>query len=134
MIFLAKQVPKIFVTTVILQRIILVVVYFILYNLAGLKGLGMAYFFSGALHLVIMTVILKWKYDIKLKKKSYLGLLFISVFVLLSIIVRKSDLDFYIIIMLGGVLFILSMLFTNEYMKRVMGLNILHIISNKFKR
>lgn len=134
MVLLAKQVPKIFVTTVILQRVVLIVVYLVLYKIAGLKGLGLAYLFSGLLHLFIMTAILKWKYDIRLKKKSYIGLLFISLFVLLSIIIRKSDLEFYYVVILGVALFVLSILFTNEYMKRVMGLNIIRVVSNKLRK
>lgn len=133
MILLAKQASKIFIWSVIGQRTILIGVYLLAYNLFGLFGLGLSYIFLGVVHLIFMTVILHKYYRIHLSANVYKLLLFIVTITLVTILVRKVDVN-YIKYSIGSTLFLFSCVFSLLYMKKNMGIDILKLILRRINR
>ena len=131
MILLAKQVAKIFIVSVLLQRLFLIGIYILNYKYWGLLGLGFAYIISGVVHILFMSVILKWKYNIYLQKKVYKLLLLVICAVILTLFFRHVDIVL-VRYMLGIIMFLFSFWFSYWYMKNQMNLNFLLMLRNKF--
>ena len=127
MILLAKQASKIFIWSVLSQRIILLGVYLLLYHYLGLLGLGISYIILGFVHLIFMTVILHKFYEIHLYRKVNILLGFVILITICTIISRKIDVT-YLKYSFGTVLFMFSCLFSIIYMKKQMNLDIIRII------
>lgn len=133
MILLAKQATKIFLYSVIIQRTILIGIYIILYNIWGLFGLGLAYIFTGILHLFIMHFILKYKFNIVLNSKVISLLVTTVIFAILMIIVRSFHEPLYKY-SLGGFGISISILFCLWYCKKELKINILSPINRFIKK
>lgn len=133
MILLAKQASNIFIWSVLFQRIILITVYLLAYQYLGLLGLGVSYIVLGLVHLLFMKVILYKFYQIRLSRRVYYLLLFIVVFTILTILARNIT-CIYLKYSLGGVLFLLSCLFSFWFMKRYMNIDILVTLKHKFAK
>ena len=131
MVLLAKQVAKIFILSVLFQRLFLIGIYMLSYRYWGLLGLGFAYIISGIVHILVMSVILKWKYNIFLQKKVYKLLLLVICTTILTLFFRHIDIVL-IRYALGVVVFVFSFWFSYWYMKSQMKLNLLVILKNKF--
>lgn len=133
MILLAKRASKIFLWSVIIQRIVLIVVYISLYRLWGLMGLGIAYIFTGLLHLSMMSVILKKFYNISLDIRILLLLSLILSVALVMIFVRTID-SSIIKYLLGGIGMIFSIAYSLRYMRVKLDINLTTIIRRKLKK
>ena len=131
MILLAKQVAKIFIVSVLLQRLFLIGIYMLSYKYWGLSGLGFAYIISGVVHILFMSVILKWKYNIYLQKRVYKLLLLVICAVILTLFFRNMDVVL-IRYTLGIIMFLFSFCFSYWYMKNQMNLNFLLMLKSKF--
>ncbi len=133
MILLAKQASKIFLVSVISQRIILIGVYILAYMSLGILGLGFSYICTGVIHFLFMTFILNRFYNIRLSKRTFTLLILVIIITIMTVFVRKID---YVILkyVLGSLLFVFSCVFSLIYMNKVMDLNILQIVKSKLKK
>lgn len=133
MILLAKQASKIFIVSVLIQRGILIFVYMFSYKHYGLFGLGISYIITGILHIIIMSIILRSFFNIKLYKKV-LFLLFIVLFAaVMTIFARQLELQ-YIKFTIGLCLFAFSVVYSYIYLKKNMSIDLFKAIKNKLKR
>ena len=133
MILLAKQASKIFIFSVLIQRIILIFVYMFSYKHYGIFGLGISYIITGILHIIIMSIILRSFFNIRLYKKV-LFLLFIVLFTaVITIFARQLEFQ-YIKFTIGLCLFVFSVVYSYVYLKKNMSIDLLKIIKSKFKR
>lgn len=132
MILLAKQASSIFLVSVISQRIMCLVAFILLYNCFGLRGLGYAYIFLGALHFILMSLIMKLKYDISFNKRVIVQLLLVISSILLSRYVRELD-SIYLRYAIGIILIMLTIVYSYYYMKRFMGIDIIESLKKKIK-
>lgn len=133
MILLAKQASKIFLWSVILQRIIIIAVYVFFYRFWGLLGLGLAYIFNGLLHLCVMSVILKKFYHITLGWRIVRLLSLIISIALVMIFVRTIDnLFFRYFIGLIGIFFTIA--YSLRYMRVKLDIDLIKIILSKLKK
>ena len=133
MILLAKQASKIFLVSVISQRIILIGVYILAYMSLGILGLGFSYICTGVIHFLFMTFILNRFYKIRLSKRTFTLLILVIIITIMTVFVRKID---YVILkyVLGSLLLVFSCVFSLIYMNKVMDLNILQIVKSKLKK
>lgn len=122
MILLAKQEPKIFLISVICQRVLMLAIFLILFSFLGLKGLGIAFFIQGVVDLIVAMAINGKFYHIYCNKRVLIDLLVILVSCSLAIWIRRMD--GIIVYVLGLLLFLLSLLFTNFQLKKSMNLNL----------
>lgn len=130
MILLAKQASRIFIKSVLIQRLILIPIYLLGYNYYGLIGLGMAYIIMGVVHLLFMIVILKHFYDIKLSKRVYY-LLFSIIFITIVTIFCRTIEGLFIRYSIGLIIISAVCLFSLYYMKKEMNINVLQIVFKK---
>jgi PST family polysaccharide transporter len=133
MILLAKQASKIFLFYVILQRLVLIFVYIYSYKYYGLIGLGLSYVFTGLIHLILMTMALKFHFKISLSKKVYKLLLFILILTALTIFARNIQIVLVHYI-LGSSLFLFSVFYSYRYMKINMNIDLIALIKKKIKK
>lgn len=133
MILLAKQASNIFVISVLSQKILLIGIYILGYTTFGLMGLGFSYIGTGLVHLIFMTFILRHFFSIRLSGKNYSLLVFILIITVFTIFARKID-NMIIRFIIGAVLCAFSGIFTYFYMKKVMDINILTLVANRFKK
>lgn len=133
MILLAKQASKIFISSVVLQRALLIIIYLLSYTHWGLTGLGFAYICNGLVHILFMTVILKKFYSIKLSKQTLKLLLLVILTTIITILARKIDL-LWLRYICGSVVLLFSCIYTISYMRREMQIDIIKIIGKHIKR
>lgn len=131
MVLLAKQASRIFLISVIGQRVVSIVVFVGLYKLLGLKGLGFAYIFHGALHLVTMMLILHHFYAIHLSKRVFVLLFGILLLTVLTIAFRSID-SFVLKYSLGFLSLSIASFTSVYYMKHVMDIDLLLYFKNRF--
>ena len=132
MVLLAKQKPKLFLTSVISQRILSLLVFLLLFKYMGLMGLGIAYFIHGLVHFGVVSTIMGIQFKIKFNKKVLLNLCLIIFSCLSAVFLRRLDNNLSYII--GALLFILSSLYSYQYMKREMNINIVDSIKYRITR
>lgn len=132
MILLAKQASSIFLVSVIGQRIVCLAAFILLYRAFGLKGLGYAYVFLGGLHIVIMSIIMKTKYNIQFNKRVIIQLLLVISVILLSRYVRGID-NVYWRYSSGIILILLAIIYSYYYIKQYMGINIIKSFNSRVK-
>lgn len=132
LILLAKQASKIFLWAEISQRLLLVGIYILFYNLWGLRGLGLSYIVLSIIHYIVMTLIMKKTYGIITSKRTLILLVSVIVTSLLTIYIRELD-NTLLKFSLGGSLFVFSLFFCHIYMSKFMGLNILTAIKHRIK-
>jgi PST family polysaccharide transporter len=130
MILLAKQAARIFIFSVLGQRLLLVGIYLVFYTYFGLLGLGIAYICTGIVHLLFMTIILNHFYKIRLGKRIYQLLLLIIVVTIITIFVRKIEIE-WVKYSLGVVLLIFAFLFSYLYMKKNMNIDLFAVVKSK---
>lgn len=90
-ILLAKQKSKIFLTSVFSQRILLIVVYYFFYGWWGMRGLGYSYIVTGLSDIILMTVIMKYFFNITLDRRVYALLIFELTTTLICMLVKTLD-------------------------------------------
>jgi len=132
MILLAKQASSIFLVSVIGQRIICLAAFILLYQLFGLKGLGYAYIFLGVLHIVLMSIIMKVKYNIQFNTKVLIQLLLVISVILISRSVRGLE-NVYWRYSLGFTLIFMTVVYSYYYMKKYMGIDIISSVRSRVK-
>lgn len=132
LILLAKRTAKIFLWSVVIQRIILLAVFIYLYNLWGLKGLGLAMIYLGVQHLVVLTVIVYWKYKITMHRRVIFLLFLVIGTTLLTLYLRNlSEPVMRYGLGISAILF--SFTFSYFYTKQYLGLNFANIIKQRMK-
>ena len=133
MILLAKQDSKLFITSAVLQRVILIGVYIIFYKYMGLKGLGLSYLILGITHISIMSFILIHFYSIKLSNRIKRLLLLVLITTFSTNYLRGIEV-MWLKVVIGILLFVSTSAFTYLYMRRIMGIDLLGIISSKINK
>lgn len=130
MILLAKQASSTFLWSVLSQRLFLIGIYFFAYNKLGLLGLGLAYIFTGVIHLLFMIIILGKKYNIKLSKRTVNLLIIVIGTSLLMIYVRTIPI-IYLKLILQTLSIVSIITFTVIYAKSQLGIDFTKIIKNR---
>lgn len=133
MILLAKQRPKLFLTSSLIMNVVLVGVNILLYKYLGLTGLGMAYFFSGLMQLIVFNCMMKWKFSISFNRSVLLKVVVVLLFALLAKYARNIDTD-WVKYLSGGMLLLISLSYTFYFMNKQMHINILTVMKNGIKK
>ena len=133
MILLAKQASNIFIWSVLGQRVFLICVYIYGYKYWGLTGLGLSYIVTGVLNFVLMNIILRHFYDIRIDKRVASLLCIVVISTICTIFVRKIDILF-IKYLLGLGLLLVSIVFTYQYLRKVMNLDLLTFYRNRIRK
>lgn len=135
-ILLAKQKAKIFLSSVVFQRIFLVLVYYFFYNRWGMRGLGYSYVVTGLSDIILMTIIMKFFFSITLEKRVYFILL-LELIVTMACMWFKT-IDVYVLKYSLGCLALCFSLATALYvLNNFLSINIQSVISkflNRFRR
>lgn len=132
MILLAKQASRLFLVSVISQRVICLFVFILLYNKFGLLGLGFSEIFVGLLHIILMSLIMGLKYSIKYSKRIIFQLMIVIFFVLLSKYIRGFD-NLILRYSFGLIIIVCVCIYSLEYSKRYMNIDFILLLRNKFK-
>lgn len=133
MILLAKQASNIFIWSVIVQRVVLIAVYIVFYNMWGLLGLGFSYIVTGLLHISIMSFILRRYYDIKLSG-NVLRLLGIVLFFSIAMIFVRTIPNDIIKYTLGIIGIMASVIYTLHYSKKYLNIDFIQFIKSKIHK
>jgi len=91
MILLAKQASNIFIYYVLGLRVLLIIIYIVLYNMYGLLGLGISYLIMGIAHIMLISFVMEHKYKIKFNKSVYEKLFVVFIATVAAILFRKID-------------------------------------------
>lgn len=121
MILLAKQKSRIFLCTVLFQRTVIIIVYYVLFIYKGILGLGIGYFILGILALLIGIFVNNRYFSIKFNKRIFSLLFLVLSTVFISIYIREMKYSIMQIILYGLVMS-LSIFFTYFYMKKYMNI------------
>lgn len=133
MILLAKQKSKLFLTSSLIMNLIVVVFYIFLYQCYGLLGLGVAYFISGLIQLLVYNFMMKWIFSIFFSWSVILKIFIVISFALLSKCARDIDIV-WLKYLVGSVLLIVSSCYSLYYMNKQMHINIRVIFRNRIKK
>lgn len=133
MILLAKQRAKLFLVSALFMNLIIVAFYILLYQCYGLSGLGMAYFLSGFMQLVVFNLIMKWKFSISFSKSILLKIFIVLSFAFLSKYARGIHTT-WLKYLIGGALVTASGCYSLYYMHKHMRINIFASLRNGIKR
>ena len=99
------------------------VFYILLYQYCGLKGLGIAYFLSGFIQLVVFNYIMKWKFSISFNWSVILKIFVVLSFAFLSKQARDIEAD-WMRYLVGSMLLITSCCYSLYYVHKQMRINI----------
>lgn len=133
MILLAKQAAKIFILSVLLQRTLLIVVYIYAYRNWGLSGLGYSYVMTGVIHIGIMILILKHRYNITLNSNVYRMLILVICMTIITFLIRQIDMV-WLKYSAGIVSFLFCSLYSYKYVKDKMNIDICQAFIDKIKK
>lgn len=133
MILLAKQRSKLLLTSSFLMNPIIVAFYILLYRYYDLAGLGIAYFLSGFMQLVVFNLMMKWKFSISFNKSVFLKIFVVLSFIFLSKYARDIEIT-WIKYLAGTILLISSSYYSLYYMQKQMHINIFTSLRNGIKR
>ncbi|MBW8362810.1 MAG: oligosaccharide flippase family protein [Kaistella sp.] len=133
MILLAKQKAGLFITTSIVQRVIVIFIYILLFNKYGLVGLGISYFIMSLIHLLFMSVIMGKLYNITLNIRVIMHLIIVLGWGILSLVIRNMDNTIFIFI-LKIMISIGALSYSYIYLQKIMGINLGNIVSKFIKK
>lgn len=133
MILLAKQASRLFLISVISQRVICLFMFFFLYQKYGLLGLGFSEIFVGIVHIVYMSIIMGYKYSIKFRKRILMQLMLVIISVLISEYIRELE-SLILRYTLAIIIIICVSAYSLEYSKRYMNIDFVRLLKNKFKK
>jgi len=133
MILLAKQAANIFLWSVVIQRLVLLAVFVLFYNLWGLKGLGLAMIYLGLQHMIVTAVILYRKYKIMMNR-GVLYLLFLVIGTTLLTLYFRSMSAPVVKFGLGGAMIVFSLVYSYIYTKKRLGIDFLKSIKARIQQ
>ncbi|WP_028888614.1 oligosaccharide flippase family protein [Tenacibaculum ovolyticum] len=134
LILVAKSEAKLFLFICIGYRVIHVFLCIMGFNIAGLSGLGIAFFILTIIHFSIMLLVNKYKFKILLHGSTWLSILTVFIFALSAVLILKLNL-IYLKFFLGISVFCLTLLYSLYIMKKEMGINVLSFIKkNKLNK
>ena len=93
MVIIAKKMSKIYTYISIIHRLLLLIIYYFLYQTYGFIGLGLGYLFNGLLQFIFYELILFKYLSIRHSKQNYL-LLFIVLISSIFMLILKSNFSF----------------------------------------
>lgn len=127
MILLVKQAAKIFLWSILIQRIILLAIFMFLYDLWGLKGLGLAMIYLGLQNLLVSATIMYWKYRITINRRVIFLLCLVigMTLITLSLRILSSPILNYTG---GGITIMFSLIFSYIYTKKRLGIDVIKSI------
>lgn len=131
-ILLAKQDSKIYLVSIIFERLLNLLSYILLYRYLGLLGLGIAYALLGIIDLTTQYFLMKHFYGIKYQVKVLRLLILIITVVAFSVYLRTIDWILVRYVCSAFVLFF-SVILSGCYLKRYCDIDIVNIIKNKTK-
>jgi len=117
MILLAKQASNIFIYYVLGLRVLLIIIYIVLYNMYGLLGLGISYLIMGIAHIMLISFVMEHKYKIKFNKSVYEKLFVVFIATVAAILFRKID-NMIFSYLLGAALFLFSCSYSYLFIKK----------------
>ena len=135
-ILLAKQKSSIFLSSVFIQRIVLIFVYYYFYGFWGMRGLGYAYIVTGVLDVMLMSGIMKHFFSITLNRVVWCLLLFELFVTLLSMWLKTLE-NPYFKYTSGALVLLVSVLISLLVLKKYLEIDIKYItnkIINKVKK
>lgn len=132
-ILLAKRATKVFFFTATVGRIVIVGVNILLYNLWGLKGLGIATIIAGCMHLMLMQAVI-WKlYNIKMSGKLMISFILMMLLTVIAFFVKEIE-NTILAYVFGLILLFFSLIYALFVMKRDMNIDVVSLIKEKFTK
>lgn len=130
MILLAKQNSGVFIYSVTFSRIIGVGVNILSYKYYGLLGLGISAIVMALIHIILMQGIMYKYYNIFFKVRLIKMLLIVIVFCLSAFFVKDFS-NAWLRYGTGGIVLLLSFIYSITNMKRIMNIDIFEMIKTK---
>lgn len=133
MVLLVKQKSKLFLTSSLLMNIVILLTNLLLYNYLGLLGLGLGYFFSALLQFIVYDLMMTHYYKISFSKTVLI--LWIGAIITITIMnLLKIFLCNHLLYIFSISLILVSSIFSVIYLKQKLNINLLSLLSIKFKR
>ena len=123
---------KLYLSLVLIILLIQLFFYIPLYHYWGLRGLGISYIMNGVISLILYGGVLYKKYRVSLNGSSC-TLIFIVVSTLALTLFARNQEDEGLSILMGGLLFVGSSIFTCFYLKTSMGIDVMKIIKARIR-
>lgn len=133
MILIAKQNTRVFLLVTIFYRIIGTILSIYSFYTYSLSGLGVAMMIMAIIHIVLMQSIMYRLYKISIDIKSLKIFLVSIIFVILAFLLSDMS-NIYIKYLLGGILIVISILYSLKHFNEVTDLNLINLIMSKLKR
>lgn len=133
LILLAKQASRLFLISVITQRVICLFMFLVLYKRFGILGLGFSEIIIGVVHITFMSIIMGYKYSIVFRQRIIIQLLIVIASVLLSEQIRALE---NIVVRYSLALFIIICVcfYSLWYSKRYMNIDFLKMLKSKLNK
>lgn len=124
MILLAKQASRTFLLSSALENIVILGITILLYNVAGLAGLGMAYAINGIMQFIMYDRIMWYTYQIRFNK--VLILLLVETFICCGLAIYLRTIDILWLKWCSGILlFILTSIYSIKNLNKRLNINLI---------
>lgn len=133
MILVAKYNTKVFMTISVIVRIVQLLLCIILYNYWGLLGLGISYGLLGALHMVIMTIVVQNLYGIHFNREFVKTGSIVLLFTISATII-SSILGGYSRYIAAFIIVVAASCYSYYVSKNRTGVDFIQIIRNKINK
>lgn len=132
LILVAKFNIKIFTIISVIYRLIQVLISIVLYKYWGLLGMGITLMLLGIVHFVIMTVTMKYLYNIYLNRMFVKVAIFVLI-ITIGAIVSSDIANVYVKYLAGSLLVIISSLFSLYITKKHLNVDIVNYLKMKIR-
>lgn len=132
-VLLAKQDSKTYLLSSLLSITAILAITILLYNLYGLRGLGIGYALNGIVQIIMYQLIMKLKFDISFNRRVTICIALSVLCCFLARVFRNMENE-TAKWLCEGVLFLLTTTFTIIYMKNKMGIDFIKSIKARLKK
>lgn len=130
MIFMAKMASKLYLALVLTVLLCQLCMSVSLYHFLGLRGLGFSYITTSVVCLLVYGIFLYKKYRVSLNKSNIILIAIVVATIAITIIIRGLS-NRLISLIIGGIIFIGSTVFTLSYLKKRMGIDVVEVVKGR---
>lgn len=132
-VLLTKQEAKLYLISSLFIRLLILGIYIYFYDIWGLEGLGCGRIVMGVLHLTVMWIIMKIKFNITLSPRIILLTALVLLFAIASIYLKEIEV-LQIRVLLSFLLLFSSIMISVIYCRHFLGFNLLQLIYRNFTK
>ena len=132
-ILLAKRAVSVFFFTSTFTRVIMVGISMFMFSRWGLKGLGAAYVISGALHWLLMGIVIGVNYHIRMKRGLIQTIIVVFAGVLLAFFLKEIEVE-WVKYLCGVMLLTVSVGYSLYIGRKEMGIDVVRWVLDRLKK